>query len=80
MFMERWPRGGQWVAVLMAVILFIWEWAMYYLDLTGNQPGMQLNLLIPLPLILLIGLYWVRWWVIKPRRMLIEELKLNESY
>lgn len=79
MFMERSPKAGQWVAVLFAVIAFIWEWAVYYLDLTSHQPAMQLNLLIPLPLILLIGLYWVRWWVIKPRRMLIEELKLNES-
>jgi hypothetical protein len=80
LFIEHWPRGGQWVAVLMAVILFIWEWAMLYLDLTSIQPKMQLNLIIPLPLILLIGLYWVRWWAITPRRLLIEELKLGESY
>jgi hypothetical protein len=79
-FMERWLREGQWVAVLMAVILFIWEWALLYVDLTSTQPKMQLNLIIPLPLILLIGLYWVRWWALKPRRLLIEELKLVESY
>ena len=80
LFIERWPRGGQWLAVLMAIILFIWEWALFYFDLTGAQPKMQLNLIIPLPLILLIGLFWVRWWAIKPRRLLIEELKLGESY
>jgi hypothetical protein len=80
LFIERWPRGGQWVAVFMAVILFIWEWVLFYFDLTSYQPKMQLNLIIPLPLILLIGLFWVRWWAIKPRRLLIEELKLGESY
>jgi hypothetical protein len=80
LFIERWPRGGQWVAVFMAVILFIWEWVLFYFDLTSSQPKMQLNLIIPLPLILLIGLFWVRWWAIKPRRLLIEELKLGESY
>jgi hypothetical protein len=80
LFIERWLRGGQWVAVLMAVVLFIWEWALLYFDLTSTQPKMQLNLIIPLPLILIIGLFWVRWWAITPRRLLIEELKLGESY
>jgi hypothetical protein len=79
LFIERWPRGGQWVAVLMAIGLFVWEWALLYFDLTGTQPKMQLNLIIPLPLILLIGLYWVRWWAFKPRRLLMEELKLVAS-
>ena len=79
MLAERWPNGGQWVAVLITVVLFIWEWALYYIDLTSNTPTMQLNLIIPLPLILLLGLYWVRWWAIKPKRFLIEELRLSET-
>jgi hypothetical protein len=80
MLSERWPHGGQWVAVLLTAILFIWEWALYYYDLTGDAPTMQLNLIIPLPLILLIGLYWVRWWAIKPKRLLIQELRFNEAH
>ena len=77
---ERWPRGGDWAAVLMCVILFVWEWALFWLDIHSAQPGLQLNLIIPLPFVLLIGLYWVRWWAIKPRRLLVEELKLGKSY
>jgi len=80
MFTERWSRGGQLIAVLMSLLLFIWQWSIYYSDLTSSQPNMQLNLIFPLPLVLLIGLYWVRWWVIKPKRLLIEELRLGESY
>lgn len=80
MLTERWPKGGQWIAVLVSVSLFVWEWALWYFDLTSPQPNMQLNLLIPLPMVLLIGLYWVRWWAIKPRRLLIEELRLGETY
>jgi hypothetical protein len=79
MLAERWPRGGQWVGVLIIAILFMWEWALYYFDLASNTPTMQLNLIIPLPLILLIGLYWVRWWAIKPKRLLLEELRLGET-
>ncbi len=80
MLAERWPRAGGWVAVSLSILIFAWEWAVYYLDVTGAKPELQLNLIIPLPLLMLIGLYWVRWWAIKPRRLLVEELKLGESY
>jgi hypothetical protein len=33
-----------------------------------------------MPFFLLIGLYWVRWWAIRPYRGLIEELKVVEDY
>jgi hypothetical protein len=80
MLTERWPRGGQVVAVLATVLLFVWQWALYFSDLSSYQSSMQLNLIFPLPLILLFGLYWVRWWVVKPRRLLMEELRLGETY
>lgn len=80
MLSERWPRGGPWLAVFITAILFVWEWALYYINITGTQPSNQLNLIIPLPLILLLGLYWTRWWAIKPKRLMIEELKLGEIY
>jgi hypothetical protein len=80
MLSERWPRRGDWAAVLLSIFVFISEWALFRMDVTSTQPGMQLNLIIPLPLILLIGLYWVRWWAVKPRRLLVEELRLGESY
>jgi hypothetical protein len=80
MLTERWPRGGDWAAVFMCITLFLWEWAIFWLDIKSTQPSMQLNLIIPLPLLLLIGLYWVRWWAIKPRRLLAEDLRLGESY
>ena len=79
MLAERWNRGGQWAAVLLSLIVFTWEWALFYIDITGSHPGTQLNLLLPLPLVLLVGLYWVRWWAIKPKGMLLEELRLAET-
>jgi hypothetical protein len=79
MLTERWSNLGQWISVLLALMIFIVEWALMYTDLNGPLPGMQLNLLIPLPLILLFSLYWVRWWAIKPKRLLIEEMRLGEG-
>jgi hypothetical protein len=80
MLAERWPRGGSWVAVLLSVVLFAWEWDLVYLDYYGGHTNTLLNLLIPLPLLLFIGLYWVRWWAIRPRRLLIEEIRFGDSY
>ncbi len=80
MLTERWVRGGQLVSIITAALLFVWQWALYYLNLTSSQPNMQLNLIFPLPLVLLIGLYWVRWWAVRPRRLLIEELRLSETH
>jgi hypothetical protein len=80
MLTEHWSHRGQWISVLLAFIIFAWEWAILINDLNSPQPGMQLNLLLPLPLILFIGLYWVRWWAIKPKQLLIEEMRLGEIY
>lgn len=79
MLVERWPRGGQWGAIIITGLLFVWEWAIFYLDITSSHPESQLNLIFPLPVILLLGIYWVRWWAVKPRRLLIEELRLSET-
>ena len=80
MLSEHWPNGGQWISVLFAFIIFVLEWAILIFDLNSSQPGMQLNLLLPLPLILFIGLYWVRWWAIKPKQMLIDEMRYSEIH
>ena len=80
MLTERWPRGGQWVAVSIGVVLFAWEWALFFMNISSTDPGNQMNLIVPLPLVILISLYWVRWWVIKPKRLLIEEMRLGETY
>jgi hypothetical protein len=80
MLTEHWPKGGQWISVLLTFIIFVWEWALFTANLNSAHPKMQLNLLIPLPLILFIGLYWVRWWALKPKRLLIEEFRLGETY
>jgi hypothetical protein len=77
---ERSPRGGNWIVALITVLLFAGQWALLDYDLTSLQPFSQLNLLILLPLVLIIGLYWVRWWAIRPHRLLMEELKLSETY
>jgi hypothetical protein len=79
MLSERWPRGGPWVAVFLSFLLFIWEWSLFFGNSFSNHPELQNNLIIPLPFVLLVGLYWVRWWALKPRGLLLDALKFGET-
>jgi hypothetical protein len=36
-------------------------------------------LLFPLPLFLIITMYWVRWWAIRPQRLYVEALREGEA-
>jgi hypothetical protein len=55
-------------------------WLLFANTLTyEGQPIQNPVMFFPLPLFLLIGLYWVRWWAIKPPKLLLEDLQEFES-
>jgi len=53
---QRWGRGGRW-----SIFLNTLETG------AGSQPIQDPILFFPLPVFLFIGLYWVRWWAVKPQ-------------
>jgi hypothetical protein len=69
---QRWKIVGQFFMWLSLAVLGIGLWVLFLLTVQGNveQPIMYL----PLPFISLIGLWWVRWWAIRPPRLMIEDL------
>ena len=73
---ERWRLVGKIMIVLSLLSLFFGLW---WLFITTIQPGVQPIqspvMFFPVPLFLLIGLYWVRWWAIQPTRPLLDELR-----
>jgi hypothetical protein len=76
---ERWKLSGDITAMISLVILFLWAW---YLAI-GNRGNIyqvdNLDLLFPFPLISLVGLYWVRWLFIRPKRRAIEQIRVTEN-
>ena len=78
MIEERWRRNGKWVILISAGLVFAWEWILVFTSLQGAEPGMRMGLIFPAPLLLLLGLFWVRWWTIRPKRLLIDELRESE--
>jgi hypothetical protein len=78
MFEERWQRSGKWVGLAGVGIIFAWELWLIYTSFRYSEPTIRLGLMFPVPLLLLIGLYWVRWWSIRPKRLLSDELRTGE--
>jgi hypothetical protein len=80
MWAERWGRVGNGVIIFVMALLFVLPWAIFLQTVTyGDQPMQHPIMLFPLPLFLLITLYWVRWWAIQPRQLLVEELRAYED-
>jgi hypothetical protein len=80
MWAERWGRVGNGVIIFILALLFVLPWAIFLQTVTyGDQPMQHPVMLFPLPLFLLITLYWVRWWAIQPRQLLVEELRAYED-
>ena len=80
MWVERWGRAGSVLTAITLFLLFIVPWVIFLQTVTyGNQPLQHPIMFFPLPLFLLITLYWVRWWAIKPRHLLVEELRAYED-
>ena len=80
MWEERWGRVGNGVIIIVMALLFVLPWAIFLQTVAyGDQPMQHPVMLFPLPLFLLITLYWVRWWAIQPRQLMVEELQAYED-
>lgn len=76
---ERWGRSGGILAILCLLVLFLVPWLLFLETMTvTDQPQQSPIMFFPLPFMLIIGLYWIRWWLIRPPRMSIEEIRLAE--
>ena len=78
---ERWGiKRGRPVVVASILILFFGIWALFLATIEyGDQAQQDPIMFFPLPFFILLGLYWVRWWAIKPAKTLIEALRASED-
>jgi len=67
---ERWSRPGRWgLAGIVLLTIFIGFWLIpASLFLNGNTTALAAVLSLVFPILLLIGLYWMRWWAVRPPR------------
>jgi hypothetical protein len=70
---DRWRRLGSALTILLMSAIFAIPWLLYFLVGTISLKIIFLFL----PLSTLIGLYWIRWWAIRPPRILSDFANRN---
>ncbi len=71
---ERWGKIGRLLPAISLCILFLGIWAVF-INSSRNGIIADLDPLIffLLPIFIATGLYWVRWWAVRPPRLPLEE-------
>lgn len=64
---ERWHRAGRVLSLVSIFLLLVGLWVLFIYG-CGNDARFShtMAMFFPLPIFLLISLYWVRWWVMEP--------------
>lgn len=67
---ERWPRGGRILTMASMQVLMVGLWALFVGTVEQSYQAIQSPLMfLPLPGFLLVTLYWVRWWAVRPPKV-----------
>jgi hypothetical protein len=73
---ERW-KAGYWLTVSLLLGFLVIPWFLFF----GGFPAAPLRrdlLFLFLPVVSVIGLYWIRWWAIRPPRTWTERVTRPE--
>ncbi len=71
---ERWKRIGEGIAIVLLAALFAAAWLFFFGFLALPSLAASEALYLFLPLTALLGLYWMRWWIIRPPRTWLEHI------
>lgn len=68
---DRWKNWGIWVVFVLILLTLIGIWTIA-VNIPIKQSLFSIYSMLNLPIIsfIFVGLYWVRWWVIRPTRKL----------
>ncbi len=68
--LDRWQNFGKWFNGVIYLILFAGLWALFLATVRGTDEQPVMYLVVPFALLIL--LWWIRWWFVRPNRSLIE--------
>ncbi|GAB4472118.1 MAG: hypothetical protein Kow0088_06470 [Anaerolineales bacterium] len=70
---ERWRRIGRWLVGSIVLVWFVGSWLLFLYTVQGNQE--HALMFIPFPFLVLFGLWWIRWWQIRPPVTILETIR-----
>lgn len=72
---SRWKNHGSKMVMVNMILLFLGLWILFITTVEyGYQPQQSPIMFFPLPGYLLLMLYWIRWWVIRPDELWYEKI------
>jgi hypothetical protein len=71
---ERW-RAGYWLGILLWLLALLLPWEIYIRGFTLHSSLTQDVLFMVYPLFVIVGLYWVRWWFLRPPRTWFDHVR-----
>jgi len=74
---ERW-KAGYWLAGLLLLLVLLVPWGLFVGSVLTRQIRLDIIFLF-MPVFTVIGLYWIRWWALRPPRTWLERA-VNMEY
>lgn len=72
-------KSGAWLGILLLALAFVVPWILY-LELGTSDPRLfQDVLFLFLPGVSLLGMYWTRWWFLRPARTWLDEVRATRQ-
>ena len=71
---DRW-RNGYWLTSLLMLICFLVPWGLYTRWIFFQNQIFYDYLYIFYPTFTILGLYWTRWWFVRPPRTWLEHIR-----
>ena len=71
---ERWTNLRAFLSTLLLILIFLFSYGLYYQASTAPERIYSDLLKILPPILAALGLYWMRWWAIRPPRIWADEI------
>ena len=75
---KRW-QSGKWYIIAIMLMVFVGPWALFWQSTIGHLNSQDITMFLPLPVLVLIGLYWIRWWIIHPPRTWLDDVTQDKQ-
>lgn len=70
---DRWKQTGHIINLILLFVLFTLPWFIFLRTISFEyQPIQSPVMFFPLPLILIVMMYWVRWWAKNPSKHVLD--------
>jgi hypothetical protein len=77
---ERWKKRGDVIIWGIMILLFFGLWVVFLATLQHlDQPVQSPIMFLILPAALILMLYWVKWWVVKPPSVWYDEIASQQQ-